>query len=134
MKQSRCGFLNSIRSLFFDCVLPRRLIHTFFLQLGERGSGLRSRGQVQDFYELRAQCVQEGTLFEDPEFLCEDSSLFFSNTRRLNFQWLRPMVFTIIHSSVFLITFFFLSSGNNRRSSIFCRGCFPIRRTAGRIG
>ncbi|XP_076044088.1 uncharacterized protein LOC143027067, partial [Oratosquilla oratoria] len=45
---------------------------------GERGSGLRPRGTVQDFYSLRDQCLESGDLFEDPDFQAEDSSIFFS--------------------------------------------------------
>ncbi|EEB19689.1 Calpain B, putative [Pediculus humanus corporis] len=61
------------------------------LKLGERGSGIRSKGQVQDFYELRDECLQSGTLFEDPDFPCEDSSIFFSSRPRMRFEWKRPM-------------------------------------------
>lgn len=64
----------------------------FDFQLGERGSGFRSKGQVQDFYELRDECLQSGTLFEDPDFPCEDSSIFFSSRPRYRFEWKRPMV------------------------------------------
>ncbi|PSN50085.1 Calpain-A [Blattella germanica] len=60
-------------------------------QLGERGSGLRARGQVQDFYKLREQCLAEGSLFEDPEFPPEDSSIFFSKSPPRPFEWRRPM-------------------------------------------
>ncbi|GLH13439.1 hypothetical protein R5R35_002953 [Gryllus longicercus] len=59
--------------------------------LGERGSGLRARGSVQDFNALRDQCLAEGTLFEDPEFPAQDSSLFFSKSPNKPFEWRRPM-------------------------------------------
>ncbi|XP_069668673.1 calpain-A isoform X5 [Periplaneta americana] len=59
--------------------------------LGERGSGLRARGQVQDFVKIRDQCLEESTLFEDPEFPAEDSSIFFSKTPPRPFEWKRPM-------------------------------------------
>ncbi|XP_046400174.1 calpain-A-like isoform X4 [Ischnura elegans] len=58
--------------------------------LGERGSGLRPRGAVQDFEQLRQECLAGGYLFEDPEFPAEDSSLFFSQTPRKPFEWKRP--------------------------------------------
>ncbi|KAJ9595245.1 hypothetical protein L9F63_013455 [Diploptera punctata] len=64
--------------------------HSIF-KLGERGSGLRARGQVQDFFKLREQCLEEGTLFEDPEFPAEDSSIFFSKSPPKPFEWRRPM-------------------------------------------
>ncbi|XP_059608759.1 calpain-B isoform X4 [Phlebotomus argentipes] len=60
-------------------------------RLGERGSGLRSRGDVQDFHTLRQQCLASGTLFEDPEFPAADSSLQFSRRPDRYVQWLRPM-------------------------------------------
>ncbi|XP_067007649.2 calpain-A isoform X3 [Anabrus simplex] len=62
-----------------------------FYKLGERGSGLRARGQIQDFYKLRDECLANGTLFEDPDFLPEDSSIFFSKTPSRPFEWRRPM-------------------------------------------
>ncbi|XP_055707120.1 calpain-B-like isoform X4 [Phlebotomus papatasi] len=66
----------------------------FFFSLGERGSGLRSRGDVQDFHTLRQQCLASGTLFEDPEFPASDSSLMFSRRPDRYVEWLRPMEIT----------------------------------------
>ncbi|XP_069957254.1 uncharacterized protein [Cherax quadricarinatus] len=63
--------------------------HAVF-RFGERGSGLRPRGEIQDFYSLRQQCLDEGTLFEDPEFAAEDSSIFFSRSPPKPFEWKRP--------------------------------------------
>ncbi|KAB7507392.1 Calpain-A [Armadillidium nasatum] len=57
---------------------------------GERGSGLRPRGEVQDFYSIRDECLESGSLFEDPEFLAEDSSIFFSKSPPKPFEWKRP--------------------------------------------
>ncbi|XP_068250069.1 calpain clp-1-like isoform X2 [Palaemon carinicauda] len=59
-------------------------------EFGERGSGLRPRGQVQDFYSIRQQCLDEGTLFEDPDFPAQDSSIFFSRSPPKPFEWKRP--------------------------------------------
>jgi calpain len=64
----------------------------FLFQLGEKGSGLRARGQVQDFYAIRDRCLAEGTLFEDPDFLAEDSSIFYSKAPPRPFEWKRPIV------------------------------------------
>ncbi|KAK4872397.1 hypothetical protein RN001_014426 [Aquatica leii] len=58
--------------------------------LGERGSGIKARGPVQDFYELREHCLGTGTLFEDPEFPANDSSLTFSRRPDRRYEWLRP--------------------------------------------
>ncbi|XP_066277383.1 calpain-B-like isoform X3 [Branchiostoma lanceolatum] len=56
----------------------------------------RSRYQPkkQDFEALRNECLQNGVLFEDPDFPAYDSSLYFTrhhpNLSRYQFQWMRP--------------------------------------------
>ncbi|XP_056638161.1 calpain-A-like isoform X2 [Diorhabda sublineata] len=58
---------------------------------GEKGSGTRSKtGGVQDFYQLRDECLANGTLFEDPEFPATDTSLFFSEIPDRTYEWRRP--------------------------------------------
>ncbi|CAL4093263.1 unnamed protein product, partial [Meganyctiphanes norvegica] len=57
---------------------------------GERGSGLRARGKVQDFYGIRQQCMDDGVLFEDADFPALDSSIFFSRSPPKPFEWKRP--------------------------------------------
>lgn len=60
--------------------------------MGEKGSGLHSRGgDIQDFNTIRSQCLQNGALFEDPEFPAIDSSLQFSSRPDRHVEWLRPM-------------------------------------------
>jgi calpain len=59
--------------------------------VGERASGLRGHSNVQDFYELRKQCLEAGTLFEDPEFPATDKSLLYSQRPDRRYEWLRPM-------------------------------------------
>ncbi|XP_078667907.1 calpain-2 catalytic subunit-like isoform X4 [Branchiostoma floridae x Branchiostoma belcheri] len=48
----------------------------------------------QDFEALRSECLQNGVLFEDPDFPAYDSSLYFTrhhpNLSRHQFQWMRP--------------------------------------------
>ncbi|XP_055589787.1 calpain-B-like isoform X7 [Uranotaenia lowii] len=61
-----------------------------FSSLGEKGSGFRTRTDVQDFYVLRNQCLENGTLFEDPEFQAVSSSLMFSRRPDRHYEWLRP--------------------------------------------
>ncbi|XP_023248416.1 calpain-A isoform X3 [Copidosoma floridanum] len=61
------------------------------VELGETGSGTKSKGQTQDFHQLRQQCLDEGYLFEDPEFPAVDSSLFFSRRPDRYIEWKRPM-------------------------------------------
>uniref|UniRef100_A0A1Q3FYQ0 Putative calpain family cysteine protease n=1 Tax=Culex tarsalis TaxID=7177 RepID=A0A1Q3FYQ0_CULTA len=58
--------------------------------LGERGSGFRSQTDVQDYYVLRNQCLESGSLFEDPEFPATSSSLMFSRRPDRHYEWLRP--------------------------------------------
>ncbi|XP_031330436.1 calpain-A-like isoform X3 [Photinus pyralis] len=59
-------------------------------KLGESGSGIRARGAVQDFYELRDYHVDNGTLFEDPEFPADSSSLTHNGRTDRHYEWLRP--------------------------------------------
>ncbi|KAG7206290.1 hypothetical protein KM043_003666 [Ampulex compressa] len=59
--------------------------------LGEKGSGIRPRGEVQDFNTLRRQCLSMGRLFEDPEFPADDTSLYFSRRPDRYIEWKRPM-------------------------------------------
>ncbi|XP_011494176.1 PREDICTED: calpain-A isoform X2 [Ceratosolen solmsi marchali] len=59
--------------------------------LGERGFGTKSRNDVQDFNQLRQQCLSEGVLFEDPEFPAEDHSIFYSKRPARYIEWRRPM-------------------------------------------
>ncbi|XP_021708593.1 calpain-A isoform X9 [Aedes aegypti] len=58
--------------------------------LGEKGSGFRTRTDVQDYYVLRSQCLESGSLFEDPEFQAVSSSLMFSRRPDRHYEWLRP--------------------------------------------
>ena len=57
--------------------------------MGESGS--RFRGDVQDFYQLRDECLRNGALFEDPEFPASASSLMYSSRPDRHYEWLRPM-------------------------------------------
>ncbi|XP_043515120.1 calpain-A-like isoform X3 [Frieseomelitta varia] len=60
-------------------------------KLGEKGSGFRARAAVQDFSKLKHECLATGTLFEDPEFPADDSSLYFSRRPDRYIEWKRPM-------------------------------------------
>ncbi|XP_029032114.1 calpain-A-like isoform X2 [Osmia bicornis bicornis] len=60
-------------------------------KLGEKGSGFRPRGAVQDFNTLRRECLTSGTLFDDPEFPADDTSLYFSRRPDRYIEWKRPM-------------------------------------------
>ncbi|KAL5286408.1 CAPN1 family protein [Megaselia abdita] len=58
--------------------------------LGERASGLRPHGDVQDYSIIKSQCLSTGSLFEDPLFPATDESLMFSRRPDRNIEWLRP--------------------------------------------
>ncbi|XP_055625907.1 calpain-A-like isoform X3 [Toxorhynchites rutilus septentrionalis] len=61
-----------------------------FKKLGEKSSGYRTRTDVQDYYVIRNQCLENGSLFEDPEFPATSSSLMFSRRPDRHYEWLRP--------------------------------------------
>ncbi|XP_060077139.1 calpain-B-like isoform X2 [Ylistrum balloti] len=44
----------------------------------------------QSYDQIKAKCLAEGILFEDPEFEASDSSIFFSKTPSRPFEWKRP--------------------------------------------
>ncbi|XP_026279609.1 calpain-A isoform X4 [Frankliniella occidentalis] len=58
--------------------------------VGEKGSGIRARGEVQDFHKIQAQCLSEGVLWEDPNFPAVDSSIFYTRGPPKPFEWRRP--------------------------------------------
>lgn len=60
-------------------------------KLGERGAGLKNRsGRIQDFHQLRKECLANGALFEDPEFPCKGSSVWGNKDPKFPVTWLRP--------------------------------------------
>ncbi|XP_050080168.1 calpain-A-like isoform X1 [Anopheles maculipalpis] len=61
-----------------------------FSPLGDRNRGQRTSADVQDFYQIRQQCLENGTLFEDPEFPASASSLMYSQRPDRHYEWLRP--------------------------------------------
>ncbi|XP_075993035.1 calpain-9 [Genypterus blacodes] len=44
----------------------------------------------KSFEQLRQECLQRQVLFEDPDFPATDSSLFFSQSVPVEFEWKRP--------------------------------------------
>jgi calpain, invertebrate len=46
-----------------------------------------------DFHAERDRCLRERRLFEDPEFMASDQSLYFSKSPPKSVQWRRPGVF-----------------------------------------
>uniref|UniRef100_A0A182YCB5 Calpain n=1 Tax=Anopheles stephensi TaxID=30069 RepID=A0A182YCB5_ANOST len=69
----------------YDLTIIRLCVH-----LGDRNRGQRSSADVQDFYQIRQQCLENGTLFEDPEFPATASSLMYSQRPDRHYEWLRP--------------------------------------------
>nr|1ZIV_A Chain A, Calpain 9 [Homo sapiens] len=51
-------------------------------------SGLVPRGS--SFEQMRQECLQRGTLFEDADFPASNSSLFYSERPQIPFVWKRP--------------------------------------------
>jgi len=62
--------------------------------IGERSSGIRQRpvGFVQNFDELRLQCLKQKILFRDPEFDTYDLSVHYKNLQKNQLEWRRPKV------------------------------------------
>ncbi|KAK6181229.1 hypothetical protein SNE40_009129 [Patella caerulea] len=46
----------------------------------------------QSFDACKQKCLEDGILFEDPEFEAIDDSIFFSKSPNRAFEWLRPKV------------------------------------------
>nr|XP_015206450.1 PREDICTED: calpain-3 isoform X1 [Lepisosteus oculatus] len=46
--------------------------------------------RLKSFYELRDKYVKKKVFFEDPTFKADDSSLFYSGTYPIKFEWKRP--------------------------------------------
>ncbi|XP_071361442.1 calpain-9 isoform X1 [Trachinotus anak] len=62
--------------------------------LSGRSSGstraLDTQSDGKSFEQLRHECLQNGVLFEDPDFPATDSSLFFSQSVPVQIEWKRP--------------------------------------------
>ncbi|XP_034044325.1 calpain-9 [Thalassophryne amazonica] len=59
---------------------------------GKSGSpkAMDTQSDGKSFEQLRQECLQAGVLFEDPDFPAQDSSLFYSQSVPVNFEWKRP--------------------------------------------
>ncbi|XP_073995045.1 calpain-A-like isoform X2 [Rhodnius prolixus] len=63
------------------------LIYNF----GEKGSDVKPRPSiVQDYNALKAQILCKGSLFEDPLFPADNSSLFYTKKSHPSYRWKRP--------------------------------------------
>lgn len=61
-------------------------------QYGQKIQAENTQGDGKTFEQLRQECLQKGTLFEDPDFPAVDTSLFYSEKVPVNFEWKRPKV------------------------------------------
>ncbi|KAJ8284506.1 hypothetical protein COCON_G00033560 [Conger conger] len=63
----------------------------FDLSGGKPRKAISCQSDGRTFEELRRECLQKNELFEDPDFPACDSSLFYSKSVPINFQWKRPL-------------------------------------------
>uniref|UniRef100_A0A3Q4BTE5 Uncharacterized protein n=1 Tax=Mola mola TaxID=94237 RepID=A0A3Q4BTE5_MOLML len=73
---------------------------------------LDTQSDGKSFKQLREECLQEGVLFEDPDFPATESSLFYSQSFPVQVEWKRPR--EICNSPRFIV-------GNADRTDI-CQG------------
>ncbi|TRY86159.1 hypothetical protein DNTS_030213 [Danionella cerebrum] len=57
---------------------------------GVSGQAESTQSDGKSFEQLRQECLQKGTLFEDPDFPAVEQSLFYSQRVPVNFEWKRP--------------------------------------------
>uniref|UniRef100_A0A7N8YG88 Calpain-3 n=1 Tax=Mastacembelus armatus TaxID=205130 RepID=A0A7N8YG88_9TELE len=55
-----------------------------------RNEAVKDAKRLKTFLELRDKYVKKSVLFEDPLFPANDSSLFYSHTPAMKFEWKRP--------------------------------------------
>lgn len=68
------------------------LVHSLSLFVQPPMQQLGTRLPSQDYEKLRRQCIRDNTLFEDPYFPADESSLFFSQKLPFKPEWKRPKV------------------------------------------
>ena len=82
--------------------LPHTHTHTVLLHLSlvsplvwalkMPAKSISTQGDGKTFEQLRQECLQKKRLFEDPDFPACDSSLYYSQSVPINFEWKRPGV------------------------------------------
>lgn len=84
-----------------------------------RNETVKDAKRLKTFLELRDKYVKKKVLFEDPLFLADDSSLFYSRKSSMKFEWKRPSVSVCLLSSYPLHSI----SGPNmfRKAPLECR-------------
>ena len=58
----------------------------------ETESHSRHHRGKSNFDNIRSECLRRGTLFEDPNFLANDSSVYYSRAPPFRIEWKRPGV------------------------------------------
>ncbi|XP_066216246.1 calpain-9 [Saccopteryx leptura] len=66
------------------------------------GDAHSTHSSNQSFEQLRQECLWKGVLFEDPDFLANSSSLFFSERPQIPFVWKRPGI-KIVENPEFIL-------------------------------
>ncbi|KAL2086579.1 hypothetical protein ACEWY4_017638 [Coilia grayii] len=56
----------------------------------KKPKAVSTQSDGRSFEEIRQDCLRKGILFEDPDFPAKDSSLFYSQSVPINFEWKRP--------------------------------------------
>lgn len=57
-----------------------------------RNEAVKDAKRLKTFLELRDKYVKKKVIFEDPLFLANDSSLFYSHKPPMKIEWKRPSV------------------------------------------
>ncbi|KAG7316006.1 hypothetical protein KOW79_020872 [Hemibagrus wyckioides] len=63
---------------------------TLFSSSGNKIQAEPTQSDGKTYEQLRQECLQRKKLFEDPDFPAVDSTLFFSESVPVNFEWKRP--------------------------------------------
>lgn len=67
---------------------------TLFGASGNKIQAVDTQADGKTYEQLRQECLQRNKLFEDPDFPAQGSSLFYSQSVPVNFEWKRPGVCT----------------------------------------
>lgn len=65
---------------------------TLFSTSGNKIQAESTQADGKTYEQLRKECLQRKQLFEDPDFPAKGSSLFYSQSVPVNFEWKRPGV------------------------------------------
>lgn len=63
------------------------------------------------FDNIRSECLRRGRLYEDPEFLAHESSVYYSRSPSFRIEWKRP---TVRHFTVVILIISICSRGRRR--------------------